>query len=110
MIRDTLDKIEAQLRGAGTVNDATKTELLRLLAVLKAEVSELSRTQTEQAHTIAGFVAVSAHEATRAAKSPELVRLSLKGLALSVRGYEQSHPKLVEGVNAICTALANVGL
>ena len=110
MIRDTIGKIEERLRGAESVNEANRAELLGLLATLKAEVSHLSQTDAEHAQSIAGFTAVSTHEATREEKNPELVALSLRGLSSSVQGFEESHPKLVQVVNSICTTLSNLGI
>ncbi len=110
MIQETIGKIEERLRKAEAIKDENKTELLNLLSTLKAEISQLSRTNAEQAQSIAGFTAVSAHEATREERNPELVQLSLKGLASSVEGFEQSHPRLVQVVNSICTTLANLGI
>lgn len=110
MIQDTIAQIEQRLRQGGAVDDAKRAELLHLLATLKAEVSGLSETHADQAQSIAGFTAVSAHEATREEKNPDLVRLSLKGLASSVEEFEASHPRLVEVVNRICTTLSNLGI
>ena len=109
MIQDTISKIEERLRAADG-GGASKAELLRLLATLKGEIAELSSTHAEQAQSIAGFTAVSAHEATRADRQPQLVQLSLKGLSSSVEGFEQSHPKLVQVVNSICNTLSNLGI
>jgi hypothetical protein len=110
MIKDTIGKIEERIRMAEAIKGENKAELLTLLSNLKAEVSNLSSTNAEQAESIAGFTAVSAHEATRDEKNPELVQLSLKGLASSVEGFEESHPKLVQVVNSISTTLANLGI
>lgn len=110
MIRDTIGKIEERLRGAESVNDENRAELLKLLATLKVEVSDLSETDAEQAQSIAGFTAVSTHEAIREERNPELVEISLKGLSSSVQGFEESHPKLVQAVNSICTTLSNLGI
>jgi len=110
MIQDTIGEIEERIRKAEAIKDDNKAELLRLLSNLKAEVSNLSSTNAEQAQSIAGFTAVSAHEATRDEKNPELMQLSLKGLASSVEGFEQSHPKLVQVVNSISTTLSNLGI
>ena len=110
MIHDTIGKIEERLRQSDAIKDGSRAELLRLLATLKAEVSTLSDTDAEKAQSIAGFTAVSTHEATREEKNPELVQISLKGLSSSVQGFEESHPKLVQAVNSICTTLANLGI
>ncbi|MBI4324441.1 MAG: DUF4404 family protein [Chloroflexi bacterium] len=110
MIHNTIAEIEAKLEKASAVKDENKAELLLLLATLKSEIAELSKTDVEQAQSIAGFTGVSTHEATREAKDPELLRLSLDGLSSSVRGFEGSNPKLVDIVNRICVTLSNLGI
>ena len=110
MIQDTLTKIEAQIEGTDSIKGDRKAELLGLLTTLKTEIDQLSQTNQDQAQTITGFAQVSAHEATREEKNPQLLKLSLDGLSASVEGFEQSHPKLVDIVNRICTTLSNLGV
>ena len=110
MIDDTIGKIEARIEGAEAIKEDRRRELLQLLATLKAEVAELSKTHGEQAQSIAGFTELSAHEATRAEQDPHLLRLSLEGLSSSVVGFEESHPRLVQIVNAISSTLSNLGI
>lgn len=110
MIEDTIGKIEARIQGADSVKEERRRELLQLLGTLKSEVAELSKTHEEQAQSIAGFTEVSAHEATRAEQNPELLKLSLEGMSSSVRGFEESHPRLVQIVNTISSTLSNLGI
>ncbi len=110
MIEDTLGKIEARIQGTETIKEERRQELLQLLGTLKSEVAELSKTHGEQAQSIAGFAEISTHEATRRAQNPELLKLSLEGLGSSVRGVEESHPRLVQIVNAISNTLSNLGI
>lgn len=110
MLLDTLSKIEAKLQNAHSIKEEQRNELLKLVTTLKSEVTSLSRTHDEQAQSIAGFTQLSAHEATREEKNPELLQLSLKGLSSSVDGFEKSHPQLVALVNRICTTLSNMGI
>lgn len=110
MIRDTLGKIEERIRNAESITPQQREELLGLLAALEAEVAKLAEADHEQAQSIAGFTAVSAHEATRDEKNPELVNLSIRGLSQSVEGFEETHPKLVQAVNSIATMLSNLGI
>ncbi len=110
MIDETISKIEARLRDAGSLSEESKRELAGLLATLKTEVNTLSKTHAEQAQSIAGFAQASAHEAIREEKHPQLLELSLEGLAASVDGFEHSHPKLVQIVSRICTTLSNIGI
>lgn len=110
MIKDTIAKIEERLANAGSLSSEQRADLLKLLSTLRAEVDGLAVTEPDRAQSIAGFTAVSAHEATRDHKNQELVDLSLKGLERSVDGFEASHPRLVQVVNSICTTLANLGI
>ena len=110
MIDETLSQIESKLKDAGSITDDSKRELASLLARLKTEITELSKTHADHAESIAGFTQTSTHEATREEKNPELLELSLKGLAASADGFEKSHPSLVQIVNRICTTLSNIGI
>ena len=110
MIEDTIRKIELRLQNAEALKDDRRAELVELLATLKAEVAELSKTDADQARSIAGFTELSTHEATRPEQDPQLLKLSLEGLSTSVRGFEQSHPRLVQIVNSISQTLSNLGI
>ena len=110
MIEDTLGKIEDRIRSTEAVQEDRRQELLQLLRTLKSEVAELSKTHGEQAQSIAGFTDLSTHEATRAEQDPELLKLSLEGLGSSVRGFEESHPRLVQIVNDISSTLSSLGI
>jgi hypothetical protein len=110
MIRDTIDQIEAQIQHSRSLSDDQKAELHQLLARLKTEISALPAAHQEQAKSIAGFTQVSTHEATREQRNPHLFKLSLEGLSSSVEGFETSHPRLVQIVNAISTTLSNMGI
>jgi hypothetical protein len=110
MVHETISKIEERLRTPGSIPDDQRDELLRLLATLKNEVQSLSLTDAEQAQSIVRFAELSAHEATRKQKSPDLLKLSVEGLSSSVDGFEKSHPELVGIVNRICTMLSNMGI
>ena len=110
MIQDQLDKIEQRLKQNQAVKESDKIELLDLLKSLRTEITDLSKTRREQAESVAGFAELSAREATRNEKNPELISLSLKGLASSVQDFEVSHPQLVEIINRFCTMLSNLGI
>lgn len=110
MIEDTIEKIEAKIQSADAIKEDRRRELVQLLGTLKSEVAELSKTQSEQAQSIAGFAELSTHEATRSEQNPQLLKLSLQGLRSSVAELEKSHPKLVQIVNAISNTLSNLGI
>jgi Mg2+ and Co2+ transporter CorA len=110
MIEKTISEIEAKVSGAEAVSGDHKRELLELLGKLKAEVSTLSQTHSEQADSIANFAKLSAHEATRTAPNAQLREISNQGLLSSVEGFEQSHPKLVQVVSNISKTLSDLGI
>jgi hypothetical protein len=110
MIEDTIKELEGRIEKADAVKPESKAELLRLLGTLRSEIADLSATHGEDAESIAGFTSVSAHEAMREKKNPELMKLSLTGLSSSVGEFEESHPGLVQIVNRICETLANIGI
>jgi hypothetical protein len=110
MIDDTLRKIETSIQSSDSITAERKAELLRLLGQLKNEVASLPESSREEAQSIAAFADVSAREAIRSKKNPELLDLSLKGLSSSVSGFEKSHPQLVQVVNTISHTLSNLGI
>ena len=110
MIKETIQKIEESIRNSAAIEPRKKEELTKLFSTLKAEIEKLSKTHGEQATSIAGFAGVASHEATRRERTRQLASLSLEGLASSVKGFENSHPQLVETVNAICRLLSNIGI
>jgi len=110
MIQDILSRIEAAIWKIGATDRKEKTELLKLFSQLKSEIEGLSGTHGEQARSIAGFADLAAHEATREVQSRRLLDLSLEGLSSSVRGFELSHPRLVETTNEICLLLSKIGI
>jgi hypothetical protein len=110
MLQNTLTKIEEKLQTVNSIPEDNRTELLHLLHTLKEEVQELSKTESESAESITGFTQMATHEATRQEKNLDLLRLSVEGLTSSVQGFETSHPKLAETVNAFCQVLSNMGI
>ena len=110
MVEETITQIEARIKKTKSLNDEGKKELLDLLSTFKTEVSQLSKTDAEDAQSIIGFTEVSIHEAIREEKNPQLFKLSLEGLSTSVKRFENSHPKLVGIVNSICNTLSNIGI
>ena len=110
MNTSTMTKIKAKIENESSITKERKTELLGLLSTLESEIANLSKTHSEHAESIAGFIERSTHEATRREKKPELLKISLAGLTESVTGFESSHPTLVADINSICTVLANMGI
>jgi hypothetical protein len=87
MIEKTIGEIEAKIRGANSIGDEQKRELLQLVATLKTEIAALSDKQN-LGH----------------------LKNSVEELRASVEGFEQSHPKLVRIVNSISNTLSSWGI
>ena len=110
MAQNTIEKIEEKIRTNKSLIQSDKTQLLNLLATLKPEMEKFSKDQAEHAESVAGFIECSTHEALRQQKNPTLLKIAVDGLSASVKGFEASHPQLVENVNYIASALANIGI
>ena len=110
MIQDTLQQIKKRIEISDAVKDQNRKELLDLLSVLEGEIEQLSTVDREHAESIITFAQACTHEATRKERKPKLQKVSLEGLQASVHGFEGTHPKLVEVVNSISTALSNLGI
>ena len=78
-MKDTISEIEERIRSAGALKEESRAELLDLLGQLKSQIGALSKTNQEQAQSIAGFAEVSAHEATREEKNPKSLKHSILG-------------------------------
>jgi hypothetical protein len=110
MLQETISKIEGRIQNSGALGDEHRAELLKLVGQLKTEITTLSQTHQEQAESIASFAEVSAREATRESKNPQVLRHSIGGLQSSVGEFETSHPGLAAVVNRIASLLANMGI
>jgi len=110
MIKETLSKIESAISKIQAADTREKAELVALLNKLKAELSALPESRMEEARSLAHFTETAAHEVTRTETSVQLKNLSISGIAYSVKGFEASHPKLVEMTNEICMMLARMGI
>ena len=102
--------IESTIEAARNIPIERKEELLAMIAGLKSELINLSKTHHEEAASITRFADASAHEASRTRKNRKLADTALSGLRVSIHGLEDSHPVLVGAVNRFATALSNMGL
>ena len=110
MLNETITKIEGRIQNSAAINDAHRAELLGLLAQLKTEVAELSKTHRDHAENIASRADLSASAATSEVRNPDTLKQSITDLESSVGDFEKSHPQLVGVVNRFATMLANMGI
>lgn len=110
MIEDTIASIESRLKNSTGLSAKQRDELQGLLHTLKSELAVLEKADADQAHSVAGYVGLSTHEATRAQKDPQSVEHALEGLNSAVSGLEAQHPRLTELVNSLSMLLSNTGI
>lgn len=91
MIQQTISDIEAKI-SAEPMSDATKSELLQLIATLKTEITVLYETSSSSR------------------EKQTVLKNSVEELRSSVQGFEQSHPKLIQAVNSISSTLSSWGI
>jgi plasmid stability protein len=110
MIPDRIAQIEATLRNAANIPDATRQELLDLLASLKAEIAPLAATHGASVEQIAGSADAAVQAAVHREEQPEEAAQAAEGLVASVRDFEASHPQLVQIVDRLAVILSNTGI
>ena len=110
MLSERFAKLETTLRDNASIPEATRQELLELVAGLKAEMVPLVDTHGDLAHEIAGSAEAAVHAVVRRGEEPEQAAQAVEGLAASVREFEATHPKLVEIVDRLALTLSNMGI
>lgn len=110
MIDEKLDKIEEKIRNASSMQAENKSIVLDLLSDLKKELKEVDEKDTALLSNTGSFAEVGANEVARENGDKGILDIALQGLNESVKGFEKSHPKLVQVINSICTQLSNSGL
>lgn len=110
MIEDTFRKIQSQLDQSAELSSEHRSELNELIASLSQEVQTLSKSRPEDSNSISGYAQLSAQEATRDAKRPELLEHSLNGMKASIAGLEAEHPRITALVNRFTSLLSNMGI
>ena len=110
MSAERIERAKSAVEAADHIPAAKKTELLGMLAKLKAAIARIGQTYEEDAQSIARMVEASTHEATRKNKRPELLKTVLRGLKQSVRHFESSHPDVVASVTQYSGFLSEMGL
>jgi hypothetical protein len=110
MISERLAQLESRLQNSATIPEATRQELLGLLAGLKAEVTPLVATHGESARRITGSAEIAVEASIQRGEQPEHAAQAVQGLAASVRQFEATHPRLVAIVDELALTLSNLGI
>jgi hypothetical protein len=110
MIDERLAKIESTLRAERGIPEATRQELLDLVAGLKVEMTPLLTTHGEDVREIAGSAEAAVQASVQKEIQPEKAEKAVAGLVASVRAFEATHPRLVEVVDELALTLSNLGI
>lgn len=110
MAKETIIRIEDEIRKCETLGEDCRKEILGLIKELRNEIDTLEKTNSEGARSVAAYAETSVKEAMRSETDPELLKHSLDGLSLAVRHFEVSHPGLVNIINNIGRTLATLGI
>ncbi|MCH2206168.1 MAG: DUF4404 family protein [Lentisphaerales bacterium] len=110
MIEEKLNRIEEKIRQAPSMQDENKESVLNLLEDLKEELQSVSREDSERLSSTGSFAEAGTNEVVREGGDKGILDIALNGVRESVKEFEESHPKLVQVMNSICTQLSNSGL
>jgi len=103
MVEDRIRNIESRVQASGDLPEAAKSELLELLAEMRAELQGVEKEHLARAEEAGGEVP---HEAPH----EESLDDALGGLSGTVTELEAMHPRLSELANRLAVALANMGI
>jgi len=110
MLSEKLSEIESKVKKSANIPEDKKEEYLALLYELSDEINRLNKDDRERAKSIAGFTDISSQQAVRKQINPDLLKISIDGLAKSAQEIGASYPKLVSLVNDICNLLSRIGI
>ncbi len=101
MVEEKLKKIEEKIRQSENLPDENKEALFELLTDLKTELKSQS---CEVRSDFKEKITAIDH------KDEGVIQSTFSDLNQKITGFEESHPRLVQLVNAICTQLSNSGI
>ena len=106
MIHEKLKAIEDKINESSSMKQENKESVLELLSELKSEIQDVSSEQTDQIAQLDSLKEI--QQSTD--EDAGLIKKAFNEVSDSVKSFEESHPKLVQLVNSICTQLSNAGL
>jgi hypothetical protein len=110
MATEIISRIENIVQEAPSLPAEKRDELLALVAALRKEIDTVAPDRAQAAHEIA----VETHALAEKSLAPGAARQAgiqpMRALTHSLNQFEDSHPRLVQVTNAICTALSNLGI
>lgn len=110
MIEDKLSRIEDKIRKAPSMQEENKESVLSLIGELKDELQAVSAEDSERLSSTGSFAEAGTNEVVRKDGDKGILDIALNGVRESVKEFEETHPRLVQVINSICTQLSNSGL
>jgi hypothetical protein len=110
MIQETIKNLEKAIEASAGMDTMQKAKMQDLVRTLKDELESIVHEDPDSVHTVLDYASLTTREVNRLQADSTLLEHSMTGLALSVKKFEISHPKLTAAVNAVCTSLANMGI
>ncbi|MCM8530490.1 MAG: DUF4404 family protein [Lentisphaeraceae bacterium] len=101
MVEDKLNKIEEKISQSENMTDENKAQVLELLKELKGEISSES-SATEDTGIEKNISEIDS-------ENEGFIKSAFNDINETINDFEESHPKLVQIVNSICTQLSNSG-
>jgi hypothetical protein len=105
MIKEKLTALENKIHSSTSMKQENKDAVLTLLAELQEEINEISNDKVAKLVELQGL-----NELQKSTEEDSgLLKSALNEVSETVNSFEESHPKLVQVVNSICTQLSNSG-
>ena len=109
MPNQKIDQIKEIINNSPNIDAEHKSTSNQLLDELATELNDMTITR-DRLESVTDFTELSHKEVSKQKTDQGLLDIALKGLKKSVEDFEESHPKLTNTINAICTNLSNAGL
>jgi hypothetical protein len=101
MVEDRIRNIEARVQSSASLPDATKAELLDLIAALRAELPAVNKEHLDRAESATG---------PRGGENIESMEDALGGITGTMTELEATHPRLAALANRLAVALSSMGI
>jgi hypothetical protein len=104
------DSLVLDVRRSSTLSSRQKIELEELLEAISKEIVPLELQTPEAVQSILRFLSCAIFESTRRERTNVLATTARKGMLLSFRPYEDSHPQLTTLAYGLGDALSSLGV
>lgn len=110
MTLETFERLAALVANSKTLSSRQHNDITIHLRAIAAEIQVLASQNPQAAQSITHFLTCAIFESTRDDRTDVLAAAARKGMLLSFRPYETSHPVLVEQGYALANILSALGV